>query len=574
MELSQHILLLEKKLQREKLARKEAEKLLEVKSYELYSANKLIEQSIEKLKAQAEVDSELLAYQAKMETMLSDYGQLFLKHPPSGKIIQQLADSLVDSLSVIACCIEIFCKPDVGINTRYASGRRQEWLRPQQLCSDSMTYWDSREGVLWFSLDINHAVTGYFAVRIKATGTWLLAIKKHMTLFSEMLRASIDRQLGFEEAVAARKQAEASELATRDFLAMINHELRTPLNGVLGSAELLEDTRLTKHQQKLLNTLNHSGELLRAIINDLLDYSKINAGMLELTEKPFDCHNMVTMLNDIFQLRASEKQLNFTISCNDSVPNWLIGDVDRIKQIFVNLLGNAIKFTAKGHVCARLDWQEDELVFSVSDSGCGIATEQQFKLFKPFSQVDISSKRVHEGTGLGLAICKQLAKQMKGCIQVDSKAGKGATFTVTLPLLAHKFIGGSYPEVQKYQHHIDNLNVLVVEDLKTNQMLIKLMLNKVGLKPTIVDNGQEALDILNNQSFDVILMDCRMPVMDGYCATKRLREFGYQKPIIALTAGTTSAERQECIAAGMDDILCKPYQSQELREMLEKWGAS
>ncbi|GAB3526886.1 ATP-binding protein [Photobacterium alginatilyticum] len=572
MDHSQHIALLHKKLQREKLARKEAEKLLEVKSHELYSAKKLIEQSVEKLKAKAEVDSELLAYQAKMETMLLEYGRLFLIQSPSKTIIQKLADSLVDSLSVTACHIEVSCEPDIGINDSFISGRRQVW-QPPALLKNTNTYWDSTEGILWISMSTPPAIDGFFAIRIRATGVWLQTLKKHMALFSEMLRSSIGRQLNYEEAISARQRAEASEQATRDFLAMINHELRTPLNGVLGSAELLEDTELTKHQHKLLNTLNHSGELLRAIINDLLDYSKINAGMLELSEKPFNCHNMTKKIDDIFQLRASEKQLQLSVTCSRSVPSSLIGDEDRIKQICVNLIGNAIKFTSQGHVTALVDWQAEHLVLTVTDTGCGISPEQQHKLFKPFSQVDISSKRTHEGTGLGLAICKKLAVQMQGKITVDSQAGKGATFTVALPLSIHHSPMEQAPTNSKEHRQIDELKVLVVEDLKTNQMLIKLMLSKLGLVPTVVDNGQQALDILSDHSFDVILMDCRMPIMDGYCATKKLREHGYRKPILALTAGTTTAERQECIDAGMDDILCKPYQSKELKEMLERWGA-
>ncbi|ELR65588.1 Putative sensor/response regulator hybrid [Photobacterium marinum] len=572
MELERRIELLGKKLEREKAARKDAEKLLEVKSYELFNAKKLLENSLEKLKQKSETDSELLAYQAKIETMLVEYGRLFLKHPPSKPLIQELVDSLIDSISVTACCIDISCTPDVGINTSYTSGRRQKWARPEQLAT-TKTFWDQTEGILWISLDSEKTISGFFAVRIKATRSWQQTIKKHITIFCEMIRASIRRQLTLEEAIEARRRAEASELATRDFLAMINHELRTPLNGVLGSAELLEDTRLTQQQHKLLNTLNHSGELLRAIINDLLDYSKINAGMLELIEKPFNCHNMAKMLEDIFHLRASEKRLDLKISCSNKVPRWLIGDEDRIKQIFVNLIGNAIKFTAKGHISVHLDWQEERLVFSVQDSGCGIAKEEQNKLFKPFSQVDLSSKRSHEGTGLGLAICKQLSEQMKGEIQLDSDYGKGTTFTVSLPLPIHNQNVDDYVKTSQSSQSLNNLNVLVVEDLKTNQMLIKLMLSKLDILPTIADNGQQALDILSSESFDVILMDCRMPVMDGYCATRKLRKGGYAKPILALTAGTTSAEREECLAAGMDDILCKPYQSQELREMLEKWGA-
>ncbi|MGF1701824.1 ATP-binding protein [Photobacterium makurazakiensis] len=573
MEPNTHIALLEKKIAREKASRKNAERLLEVKSLELFDAKKLIEQSFEKIKAQAEIDSELLAYQAKMETMLLEFGRKFLKHPPTEQLIKELADSLVDSVTVRACGITIYCTSDSSITTQYTSGRQQTWLCPANL--DQIRHcWDEEEGILWISLSNDAAVSGFFSARLKASGSGLLTIQKHLHLFSEMIRSSIDRQLKLIEAIHARKQAEASEKSTRDFLAMINHELRTPLNGLLGTAELMADTQLDLHQQRLLNTLDHSGELLRAIINDLLDYSKINAGMLELAEKPFDCHSLANMLSDIFQHRANEKQLGFIISCSNNLPKWLIGDADRIKQIYVNLIGNAMKFTSNGSVNATFDWRDGNLFFSVTDSGCGIPKSKQQTLFDPFTQVDNSSQRNHEGTGLGLAICKKLTQQMGGSISVESEENNGATFTVCLPLTEQtEIVHGSRASLTP-DLSIDSLKVLVVEDLKTNQMIIQLMLKKFGINTVISDNGKDAIELLEQRSFDIVLMDCRMPIMDGYTATEKLRKAGYNKPILALTAGTTTAEKEDCYAAGMDDILCKPYQAQELRDALEKWGAA
>ncbi|WP_261859155.1 ATP-binding protein [Photobacterium sanguinicancri] len=563
--------LLLKKLDRERAARKAAEKLLENKSLDLYNANQLLLQSAEKHKAQAELDSERLAYQTKIETMLLSYGQSFLSQTLTPQLLNQLANELVDNHSVRAICIHINHRSTLDFDGDFFSGRRQQWTPPKHL-TDNSNYWDKKEATYWVALNIRDDNVGFFAARIKASGSWLTTIQKHVALFGEMLRTTIGRHITLALAIQARERAEASEQATRDFLAMINHELRTPLNGLLGTAELLGESTLDIEQRKLLTTLNHSGELLRAIINDLLDYSKINAGMLELINNPFNSNSIAEKLQAVFMHRASEKQLDFKVTISDKVPSYLIGDEDRIKQIFVNLIGNAIKFTQDGCVNTYIDWQDEQLVFSVTDTGCGIAIEQQCKLFKPFSQVDISSKRSHEGTGLGLAICRQLTLQMNGKITLDSDLGIGSTFTVMLPLAIHDQPIVQEAASQSISKPLDKLSILVVEDLKTNQMIIKLMLNKMGIEPAIVDNGQIALDTLEHCEFDLILMDCRMPIMDGYSATKILREQGYIRPIVALTAGTTTAEREDCLNAGMNDILCKPYQSSELRSMIEKWG--
>ncbi|MGF1690752.1 ATP-binding protein [Photobacterium kagoshimensis] len=566
-----HIELLLKKLDREKSARKAAEKLLEEKSLDLYNANQLLQHSAEKLKEQADLDSERLAYQTKIETMLLSYSQCFLSQSLTPHLLNHLANELVDNHFVRAICIHINPLSTLDFNGEFYSGRRQQWTPPATLQS-AASYWDKKEGVYWVALNVRDDMVGFFAARIKATGSWLATIQKHVVLFGEMLRTTIGRNITLALAIQARERAEASEQATRDFLAMINHELRTPLNGLLGTAELLGESQLDTDQSKLLTTLNHSGELLRAIINDLLDYSKINAGMLELINKPFNTFSIAEKLQAVFTHRASEKQLDFKVTISNKIPPYLIGDEDRIKQIFVNLIGNAIKFTQDGSVNTYIDWQDEQLVFSVTDTGCGIAADQQCKLFKPFSQVDISSKRSHEGTGLGLAICRQLTLQMKGDIGLESDIGKGSTFTAKLPLAVHDQPIVQEAAAQSITKPLDKLSVLVVEDLKTNQMIIKLMLNKMGIEPVIASNGQIAIDTLDHTDFDLILMDCRMPIMDGYSATKTLRNQGYIKPIVALTAGTTTAEREHCLNAGMNDILCKPYQSSELRSMIEKWG--
>ncbi|KHT63403.1 ATPase [Photobacterium gaetbulicola] len=571
MELERQVALMQKKIDREREARKMAEMLLESKSLELYQTKQLVEDNLELMRDKVASGSDFLAYQQKMDNLLLGFGHTFLKYQPSYGIIKELLDALIASQAVRACGLKISSETTPALNISYSAGIEESTTPPAKLASLG-EYWDPQTQLHWFSLS-NWAVTGYLVTRIEERREWHTTIRKHMNLIGEMLRTSIDRQLKLEEAIRARKSAEESERSTRDFLAMINHELRTPLNGLLGTAELLSDTELDNHQIGLLSTLHHSGELLRAIINDLLDYSKINAGMMELAIKPFDSQLMTNMLKDIFQHPANEKQLDFSIHFLPDTPQWLLGDEDRIKQIFVNLIGNAIKFTQQGFVSVTIGWQEDKLKFMVRDSGCGIPKDKVTTLFQPFTQVDNSSNRQHEGTGLGLAICKKLAEQMKGWIDVDSEEGRGTTFTVTLPLEINQTQVGKNESRFGSATSIGELSILVVEDLKTNQMIIRLMLGKFGIKPAIADNGQKALEILEQQEFDIVLMDCRMPILDGFATTKWLRSEGYSKPIIALTAGTTKAEREDCLSAGMNDILSKPYQSVELREMIEKWGA-
>ncbi|MEC6813462.1 ATP-binding protein [Photobacterium toruni] len=570
MDAKRQIMLLERKLEREHASRIMAEKLLEIKSRELFETNNILEISLERLRLQAELDSAQLAYQTKIENLLLTYARLFLKQAPSCDNIQQLIESLIDGHHISACYISIMPIENITISGDYCSGREQIWQPPTEL-KDQISLWDPTSNLYWTVLINNNDIVGYFAARISAPINRITIIQQHLALFCELFRSAIGRQITLSRAIHARQRAEDSEQSTRDFLAMINHELRTPLNGLLGTAELLQDTDLNLNQRKLLTTLNHSGELLRAIINDLLDYSKINAGMLELIEKPLDSHLLVIKLRDIFSHRALEKRLDFTIDYDTNIPRSINADEDRLKQIYVNLIANAIKFTHQGFVRAKFSWQNNCLIFTVEDSGCGIEKQQQHKLFKPFSQIDISSKRSHEGTGLGLAICKQLCEQMNGNITLSSETNKGTSFSVSLPLTISTLDEtlSNHPPIS--HEALQKLNILVVEDLKTNQMIIQLMLQKHKIDVTIVDNGQAALDIIANQSFDIVLMDCRMPIMDGYCATKILRKQNFIKPIIALTAGTTTAEREACINAGMDDILCKPYMASELLTMLNSW---
>lgn len=402
---------------------------------------------------------------------------------------------------------------------------------------------------------------------------WRDTIEKQFSLISEMINAAFERKYLLDKTLKEKKRAESSERATRDFVAMINHELRTPLNGLLGSAELMEDTEITDYQKKLLETIHQSGQMLRIIINDLLDFSKMSAGMLELKMANFKPCILVKTIEQIFTPQMAEKCLRFDIHIADNLPQTLMGDIDRVQQILVNLIGNAFKFTKSGHISLKVGWQKNALVLIVSDTGCGIPQDKQKLLFEPFTQVDNSSQRQFEGTGLGLSICKLLVDAMSGELSFKSELGEGSEFQVKLPLEVVCEQRTHSSEDNQLSFSIENLSILAVEDIKMNQVILNMMLKKLGITPDFANDGMEALTYLQEHDVDIVLMDCRMPILDGFETTKRLRKQGYKKPILALTAGTTSMEVEACIEAGMDDTLSKPYKAIELEAMLKLWGS-
>lgn len=393
-----------------------------------------------------------------------------------------------------------------------------------------------------------------------------------MVLVSDLVHGVISRHLSLDREVELRKRAEASEKATKEFVAMINHELRTPLNGVLGSADLLSKTLLGDEQQQYLSNLTHSGDLLRVIINDLLDFSKMNAGMMEIINKVFAWKELEDALTGVFAAKAAEKRIHFSIDKKLGIPEFLVGDFERLTQILVNLIGNAIKFTQLGGVVLRVEWNKGFAHFEIEDTGIGIPLEAQQALFDPFVQADRSTKRSFEGSGLGLAICKNLVDLMKGQISFVSEPRKGTTFQVVVPLKrgeAPANLAGS--EATGRQIELAGRNILVVDDIRMNQVIVTQMLKKLDITPDLKNNGLEALEAVKNKDYELIFMDCRMPEMDGYEATVHLREDGFNNPIIALTAGTTLEERKKCIESGMDDILTKPYTAADIEQVMCKW---
>lgn len=562
------IAVLTRKAQRERSARLEAEKLLNQKSRELYFAKQEVEASLFSIQEKSDQDTALIGLKSNLESILLEFNQNFLQQPLSNELLQSLMDTLAKLKHIKSSQLVFKNKQKTSHQANFSAGTFTQWA-PHNKEQVADCEYPHRQLIV--KIGENQHTLGSLYINLSVPNSWLATIEKQLFLFSNMISAAYQRQVLLDKTLAQKTRAEQSERSTKDFVAMINHELRTPLNGLLGNTELMIETRLSDYQEKLLKNMVQSGELLKVIINDLLDISKINAGMLELNEVAFSTQELTIAIQNTFAAQAAEKGLAFDFEIDPKTPENLSGDPDRIKQIFVNLIGNAIKFTDKGKISIKVDWHEASFRFVISDTGCGIPKEHLANLFDPFTQVNNRSNRLYEGTGLGLTICKLLVNEMLGQIALESQPDKGSSFTVTLPLAVTQAKQISQPAEFNYTD-FDSLTVLVVEDSHINQTLIKMMLAKFNIPPFVVDNGQEAIDFLSDTEVDIVFMDCRMPVVDGFQATRELRKQNYTNPIIALTAGTTSTEIEQCKQCGMDDIVCKPYKIADLKAILMKWN--
>ncbi|MBI4990018.1 MAG: response regulator [Rhodocyclales bacterium] len=411
-----------------------------------------------------------------------------------------------------------------------------------------------------------------------ATFLFLYIVFSNARRYERMTKESIRLRLEIEQ---SREAAEAASRAKSQFLANMSHEIRTPMNGILGMAELLLDTPLSERQRRYLEALYRSGESLLDIINDILDFSKIEAGKLELAPSDFSLHAAVREAGEAFSERASRKGLTLACRIDGAVPDAVHGDAVRLRQILNNLIGNAIKFTEKGGVSVTVaPGPQGALRFSVSDTGIGIAEEARALIFDAFAQADISHSRRYGGTGLGLSISKQLIELMGGRIGLESTPGQGSTFWFDVSLApAAQAVAGSGPAAAPRALPRLHGHVLLAEDNAVNEVVAGAMLESFGLRVSVAQNGRQALEALAAQAFDVVLMDCQMPEMDGFEATRRIRQREREKgvplpsrqPIVAVTANAIEGDRDRCLAAGMDDYLSKPFNKADLHALLSRW---
>lgn len=447
----------------------------------------------------------------------------------------------------------------------------------------------------WISIQYKHSID-YTLLWYALAGSAL--ILSMIAYWNRRLTKEITRRKKIEQALhistrIAENEAQRAQQAAKaksDFLTNMSHEIRTPMNAVIGMGHLLRQTSLNKEQHEYLDKMNYSSDALMEIISDVLDFSKGDAGKLTLDNAAFELDQVLQKIELMLGLRAVEKGLRLSINTGPNVPNQLIGDSEKLSRILCNLISNAIKFTQEGEIEVDIDLIDltianTQLRFRVKDTGPGIRPAMQEELFEPFSQGDTSIARQFGGSGLGLAISQQLAKVMGSCIKIDSKHEEGSCFYFIITFDIFEFQTSTKEELIKPIHPdqdsqlikavpaLSNTKVLLVEDDHLNRLFQEKYLRTFDMQVESAANGRDALQILKNRSFDIVIMDIQMPELDGYETTRMIRNEQKWRdlPIIALTAHGLLGEREKCLAAGMNDYLSKPFRPEQLRDILVKW---
>ncbi len=409
----------------------------------------------------------------------------------------------------------------------------------------------------------------------------LLGIVENFKDITEREKTLTELSQAIESANLALKSADKANEAKSRFLANMSHEFRTPLNGILGMAALTMDTELTVKQQQYLDMIQKSGQRLLDLFNQVIDFSKLEAGKLALNAEPFVLRDLLHEVFTPIALQLQQRGIESNLIIPPLIPNQWLGDAIRLRQVLVHLLDNAGKFTHQGCISLRvaLAGRQDEktiLQFSIQDTGIGIPDDKQQMIFTPFSQADNSMTRKYGGAGLGLTICRQIIELMDGKIWIDSKAGKGSTFHFSIPFrqLAENNEKGETVPLDRLSESPGFFHLLVVDDDFTNQVLAEAILKKEGWRITIANNGEQALAVLEKEQIDLVLMDLLMPIMDGYTAIQKIREkeseTGSHLPIIALTGLASAEDEAKCRTAGVDDYLAKPFEREKLLAIIRQ----
>jgi signal transduction histidine kinase/DNA-binding NarL/FixJ family response regulator len=448
------------------------------------------------------------------------------------------------------------------------------WFLVLALCASGGWLWVAGDRI--FEPDWQHF--GFALVQAMLFGALVLTVRIRAYRSIQTLR--MRDQLLAADLREANHAVECAARAKTEFLANMSHEIRTPMTAMLGMTELLQLTPLDAQQAEYATTIERSGDTLLKIVNDILDFSKIEAGRVALEEVSFDSRGLLGEVQRLLEHRARDKRLALHVEVDPTVPSDFLGDPTRIKQVLINLAGNAIKFTHHGSVkmwarSRQIDDIRTYIEFGVTDTGIGIAEDQRDRVFEAFTQADASTTRRYGGTGLGLAISARLVRLMGGEIRLESEPGAGSTFTVSLVLKVSSTKSAAPASAQTQPTPLYHARVLIVEDNLDNQTLAERMLRHLGCDVDIATDGRLAIECMERGDYDVVFMDCHMPNLNGYEATREIRRReaarGTHSIIVALSASVLPEERQRCIEVGMDDYVAKPFNRAEIQRVLKRW---